>query len=177
VTGGRPAPTGEERWSIPQGEAYGTPVVDGGAVPVADERGVHAFDAADGTERWTRSLDTIGEGAPVAADGERVYLTSWQEGAGALRRDDGSVAWQFQPDHTPQGPATVLEDAVVVATDTSGSGEPVTAYALDVESGDTRWSQSVDGSSPYPGAAFDGTVYLPTYQFGQQGTLVALGGG
>ena len=62
---------GEEAWRAD--DVSGTPTVAGDAVIVREEGSLRGFDAADGTERWSVSVDGVGE---AVVDPRAVFLST-----------------------------------------------------------------------------------------------------
>lgn len=176
------AETGEQRWRYEtESRARIAPTVDDGAVYVGtqtvaerlggdDEGTLRVLDAADGSERWRRSLGTDVR-KPVAVDDERAYVRcSDADGAKlvAVDRQDGSVRWTRRRCETAP---IVDDDAVYVgrwADDPLEGGEVV---AFERETGTERWAFTVDvrdaGDVIYVGVrnapvVADGVVYAQT---------------
>ena len=86
------ATNGALRWMRTlSGSGYGWLAVAGGRVLVATSSGLHAYDAASGTRRWSRAV--AANSSPAVANG-LVYL-GLQQGIGAWRLSDGARRWQF----------------------------------------------------------------------------------
>ena len=142
------AGSGEKRWQQAFGETTEhAPAVAGGRVYAAGEASVVAFDAADGTERWTVETDYPVRGSPLAtADG--VFV-------GALNENAGS---------TPTGDGT--ETPTPYPTDTYGYGAVVRSLAPD--DGSEQWRETLTGKWYF-------TEGVPTIRFGHTDDRVLVG--
>lgn len=172
---------GRIRWTFQTatgGPAHhvGSPVVADGVIYVAeggafdgDETSgrVYAVDLATGEQRWRYDAGgTNSFGEPALADG-----TLLQPVSGTLVGIDaatGTQRWELDRD---------LDTGVTVADGTAyvlgkGYADPMTVYAVDVSTGDTRWAHELSGTSSFPRptrpAVADGTVYVAN------GSLTAL---
>ena len=129
------------------------PAVAAGTVYLVDvSGGVHAFEAERGTERWSTSVaegfDPAARGnVPSVADGT-VYLdAAIGQGPAALDAADGAVRWQRD---VPGFESPVVDGDVLLGDDEEAT------YALEPETGETRWRIE----EPLPTRALsDGTFY------------------
>jgi len=146
---------GSEEWTVePDSRATDSmPAVAAGTVdPVDVSGGVHAFEAERGTERWSTSVaegfDPAARGnVPSVADGT-VYLdAAIGQGPAALDAADGAVRWQRD---VPGFESPVVDGDVLLGDDEEAT------YALEPETGETRWRIE----EPLPTRApSDGTFY------------------
>lgn len=163
---------GRRRWrrtmsgaGDPPFRAVSRPSVDGDAVYVAGWfGGIQALDRADGRRRWRRADPFDGDGVrecrPVAAPDGPVVVVGDEEIV-ALAPGDGDRRWsrttpedvRYRPGGTPVAEGTVLV--------TREEREEDRLRALDVETGDTRWTAAVDsGDETVTPVVADGTVYV-----------------
>ena len=128
-------------------------------IPGADDReaDVRAYDATDGTHRWTRSSPK--QRADLGATGDTVLSLSskFQVGSVLTARAlaDGSERWSVELDDNgiPGGPYVAGETAYV-APDDGG----VHAFAL--ANGERRWHYEAETPNVVGVAASDDTAYL-----------------
>lgn len=126
--------TGERYWRVDEGGHETT------AVAAEDETvylaGVnpHAIDIRTGEVTWSV------EGGDTVAVDDGVYTTRNGNGTGAIYAHDrdGEQRWQLSLGKIV-GSASALDDTVWVA-DNLG-----TVYAIDADTGETRWSRGLDG--------------------------------
>lgn len=132
-------------WEQPLGRAVGvhtTPVIAGGYVAVADDRGgVVALDPDDGSVRWTQAI-----GVPVYAsmtsDQQHLYVPTTRGKVFALDAETGTERWRFAlPDTTVRFTPPAVDDGVVVVGASDGF-----LRALDAEAGTVRWSFEADAT-------------------------------
>lgn len=117
---------------------------------------VHAFDAADGTERWVADPDM--EARHLALRSGSLYATGFRADglAGEVQRlsvDDGSRLWRKTLDRTPSAPA--VGDRIHVET----GGD---AVALSTFDGSEAWRTTLDATPRGGPVAGDGRVFFPT---------------
>ncbi len=161
-----PPPTPDGETPPPDGEpriaGFWDPLVDGDTVYVAERSadGVHAVDAATGTERWTAPGYDL-----AAVAGELVLATDG--GLVALDADDGSEVWRADP--TTYGSVAVRDGAVY-------AGELEHFYRLNLATGETEWSFDGEIESFESPAVGPDRVYAPTSvtEGGDGGNLYAL---
>lgn len=120
-----------------------SPVVGGGMMFVMDTAGtVHAFDAATGAQRWTKSFKITGDGASsvfgggAAFDDGKVYITTGVGEVAALNANDGSQLWKVKPAGPLRGSPTVEFDQVFVMTQSNQ------LIALNGADGALLWNES-----------------------------------
>lgn len=168
--------TGDIEWAYQKGNAYGRPSVRDDTIYVADESGIRAFDATDGTVRRHEHIDRLADGVSLAVSDEWVYAPRGQ-GIIALNRDSDGDAdrWRFGTVHPFVAPV-VADDRIVASTETDGE-DPVTAFGVQHanEPEVDRWRYTLGGDVAYPAAALEDTLYLAAYTTNKGGTLVALG--
>jgi len=168
------AASGEKQWQQPVREAAEhAPAVADGRVYAAGESSVVAFDASDGTERWTVETEYPVSGAPLAT-AEGVYVGVLNEHAGrtptggdgddtrtptpyptdtygygailrSLAPGDGSERWQV----TLTGKWYFTEGVPTIrfghTDDRVLVGVQSTLAALDADDGDRLWTARYDG--------------------------------
>ena len=141
-----------------------SPVIGDGMVFAMDTAGtVHAFDAASGGQRWSRSFEIKGDGSSsvfgggASYDGGRVYITTGVGEVAALDAKTGNQIWKVKPAGPLRGSPTIAYNAVYVMTQDNQ------IHALNPADGSVQWSQV--GSSGQTGvfgvaapAAGQGTV-------------------
>lgn len=118
---------------------------------------VRAYDAADGTHRWTRPSPKWR--ADVAAAGETVFSLSSQFQVGSVLTArslaNGSERWTVSfDDNGIPAPPVVAGDTVYVAPDNGG------VVALDRATGDERWRYDAETRNIVGVAASDDAAYL-----------------
>lgn len=163
---------GSERWAVGNGRcepsiAVGptAPVVAGGTLFADVDGKLTGYDAADGTEQWTRDQNVY-----ALTGGPDVAVVSWQGTVRAVA-PDGTVKWTRELSDDVTGLQTVRSagdgstakdgsDGVVVARTV---GSPSSHYeALSLADGSSLWEFSVeDGPLSMPTAA-DGVAYAGT---------------
>jgi outer membrane protein assembly factor BamB len=96
------ASNGSQRWQIEQqGQGalgFGTPVIVGGVIYVADGHNIYALDASNGSRRWSLQEETSYNLGPVVANGT-LYAGSFDDPDSlgivfAYNASDGSRRWQ-----------------------------------------------------------------------------------
>jgi outer membrane protein assembly factor BamB len=190
--------TGKSKWSVRRTPAlgmeiagYAGPLLDRGKVYMAFSDGrVDAYDAKDGTERWTpvdlsaeaEQSSTLGE-APRYLDvaGERViYVASYAGGVFALDTETGARVWSNdqaigatdlvlwdEPAHAPNsfgpdkgGPKEPERKLLFASSAVSG------LWALDPANGQRVWRIKIpDGGMTAP-APISGALLLGTTEYG-----------
>ncbi|WP_132058186.1 outer membrane protein assembly factor BamB family protein [Halorussus amylolyticus] len=135
--------TGEPRWTadVAGGDVVTAPVLDSERIYVGGRDGISALDRDGGDERWRASIRgdlqslAVRNGVVVGVSAERV------RGVGAT---DGSRRWTARLDATNVAPATTVigDDAVYVW------GDP--AVAIDIGTGETRWTADSAGTGLEP---------------------------
>jgi len=185
------AATGEQAWSQPVdhlGHHY--PVAVSGStafVPTRTLNGattgggagtLHALSTDSGTERWRQDAPITT--APVPAEETVYYGRSAGESAAVVARDAESGAERWRESLSPTegyvavfGEPAVVGD-VVYATGTVNGGAETEAdglvFALDRDSGERLWEQSLGAATLAAPVVHDGTVYATA----KDGRVVAL---
>jgi outer membrane protein assembly factor BamB len=116
---------------------------------------VHAYTAANGSERWRTSLGVKGDGESsvfgggVSFDGGKIYATTGVGDVAALDASTGSVLWKVRPAGPMRGAPTVTGGQLYVVTQDNQ------IYALNAEDGKTVWNEagSVENSGIFGVAA------------------------
>lgn len=156
--------TGEVHWTEQHGENFHSLVVDGDTLFASDKHAVSAVETATGTKRWRHGIEDFGLGELAVGD-DSVFVADGQE-LRALSREDGDEQWQFAVEEgylrtTP----VVIDGAVVVTSDHPQSpSTDATTYAIDIETGDPRWTYRQPGNMGYSAAAVGDALYLPVYR-------------
>lgn len=115
---GTARPAGEFLWQV-RGHAGFTasPTVAGGSVYLGTYEGdLHAFDAADGTERWRTDVGHGITGAPAVAAGT-VYLGTLGHELRAVAVADGTTRWTVPTGGSVPASPAVAGESVYVATE------------------------------------------------------------
>ncbi|WP_424008864.1 PQQ-binding-like beta-propeller repeat protein [Haloferax denitrificans] len=163
--------TGEVVWEAARGENFATVSAADGRLYLAGKQTVQALDSADGSRVWSHRVDSrfgrlaVGDDAVFATDGRRAV---------ALGRKDGGRRWEFEADTHLRTHPTVTGESVVVSTDNPRVDDHAVTYALDVDSGDPRWTLELDGKMGYAAAVGEDRVYLPSHQTGESGVVVGV---
>ncbi|WP_229758683.1 outer membrane protein assembly factor BamB family protein [Peterkaempfera bronchialis] len=145
--------TGQRRFKT-RDVAWATAVCDG-RVHAADGPHLYTLDAADGTERWRRTLD----GWIYSLDGAAGAVCVGVRGGGVQVRSaaDGTELWRAagaQQDYeTPQSGPALVGDSVYYY----GGG---LLRAADLRTGRVRWTVAVGEDVPARPVERDGTLYV-----------------
>ena len=142
--------TGERQWQAPIGDDIERALAVGDGTVYASASGVYALDAETGDEEWMDRTDTT---RGLALDGDTVYACSGGGGPiVALAADDGEERWR-RDIHTLTAPTVADGRIFAVGNDN--------LVAVDAESGDTEWEETIDRAGGSPTVA-DGTVFAAT---------------
>jgi len=182
------AATGEPEWTTYLGgmaHHFAPTHRDGTLYTVAKEAGgvnngapgrVQAIDPASGDVTWSKSVPAT---STVTHDGSRLYVAGKRDGSGFVRALDpetGERGWRFDVTATDRSsitgaPAyaqgTVYVPATLLAGDGSKAGR---LYALDPETGGSRWSVGTGGALSVAPVATADRIYLAA----RDGTVHAL---
>lgn len=120
---------------------------------------LYAVDAATGSEKWHRSLDTISTSAPAIA-GDMVYVGAWEE-LYALNTGTGKVRWKFKPE---RGSDDSYYADPVVDGGTVYFGGRNHFYALDSETGQEKWKFELGGVTRSVPTVYNGNIYIATFR-------------
>lgn len=172
------AATGKERWRLGAVGEESTCVVE---PPVADDSSVYviaskrtgvvtqmtAVDASTGRERWRFSWSGHAFCAedPTAVVGGGLVVVSGAgagDGLTALDVGTGRVRWRAKLQGWPEWPSSVGPDAVYTLTRAG------IVSAVDLETGDVRWTKDLGLDAQGPIAVRDGVVFV------KDGGVVAL---
>ncbi|WP_227355440.1 PQQ-like beta-propeller repeat protein [Haladaptatus salinisoli] len=160
----------DELRTVAEGLVYGT--VNGSDAPNV----VRARSAADGTVRWSYSLETedYWRGDRLAVAGGRVFLR-YENTIRALDAETGEEAWTYEADAELAGGLTVGGDTLYAGGRTnpeSDAGDAV-VVAVNAASGEREWRYAFGGweFDEYGPAAntpvvADGRVFTATYPMG-----------
>jgi outer membrane protein assembly factor BamB len=120
-----------------------SPVIGDGRLYVMDTNGVvHAFDAANGGELWTKSFDIKGDkravafGGGASFDGGHLYIDTGLGDIAALDAKTGDQLWKVRPGGPLRGSPTIAFNQVFVMTQDNQ------ILALDVTDGKVLWTES-----------------------------------
>ena len=157
------ASSGRELWrASPGDELRRLAVRDGRVFAVNWPYQATAYDAETGERLWQTDLEEQMV-LPPTATSEGVLVPD-RTGVTLLDADDGSIRWRADHDgNATEGAAAVAEGAAYVQSNASEG----TLHALDLETGEERWSAAVRHEGT-PVVA-DGVVYARDYN-----NLVAL---
>ena len=157
------AQSGEELWSAPTPERVDSrPVVsDGAAYAVTRAGAVYAFDAITGRPLWPEpSRLQAAVQAPLAADGQRLYVAADPGAIVALSRATGKPEWRYNAEVAREflieGQAGVLPHGTLVYAGMPG-GKLV---ALGARDGGLTWQVDLARPSRSPYADVDTTPVL-----------------
>ncbi|WP_049972462.1 outer membrane protein assembly factor BamB family protein [Haladaptatus cibarius] len=174
--------SGNQRWTVDVGHRFSSssPVVADGRIfvgtigdgplvvsgPEDEEKfeacALFAFDAETGNELWR--YDDFGErdhieSSPAVADG-RVHFTG-ENAVYALDVETGEVVWSRNIVGSSYASPAVGDELVYYAAPYRGDS-PSRLWALNAETGETRWTYGLGNTSQkISPAVADGTVYVP----------------
>jgi len=158
------ATTGRTRWQARLDGHPSAPAVVGDQLYTTDDRAVYALGRESGRELWSTALgDRVTTSALVAADGERVFAASIDEGesgerAGAhvhaLDAADGATRWNAPTEGGNVFGSLALRDRLVC-----GGGSGHYFYAFDADTGDRRWRADLGDHATSP-AIGRGSVFV-----------------
>jgi PQQ-like domain len=154
--------TGKEVWTSP---GFLTPEISPGVVATGrtlvtiGTRGVEGLDDANGKPRWTvGQIHGGAPGFPIAADGDRVIVTTQQLATGTASGTDWALAavdpathratWHTASENGDAAALTVGNHVVAVVTQgfgANGQELPDKLYAFDAQSGRRLWSLGLPG--------------------------------
>lgn len=149
---------GSERWSVQlEPEYHAGLATDGETVYAATRHHVYALDATDGTEHWRVNIPeghVDSDVPPVLAD-ETVFVSA-NGTLHALATADGSERWNTRDGPNAKHPPTVTSDTVYVVESATAN-----ILALDITTGETEWTYTVEGSNEIstPLTAASGLLY------------------
>ncbi|WP_394346458.1 PQQ-binding-like beta-propeller repeat protein [Haloarcula amylovorans] len=130
---------------------FNRPAVRDGLVFVTNwPRQATAYRAETGERHWQRELDEQMVLAPVATDAGVVVQT--RNGVQLLDTADGSTLWSRDLDANAVESAPAVADGTIFAAD-----EQESLHALDLRTGEPRWTTPFDG--PTSPVVADGVVY------------------
>lgn len=142
--------TGERQWRAPIGDDIERALAVGDGTVYASARGVYALDAETGEQEWMDRVDTSW-GLAFADD--TVFAAAGGGGPiVALKAETGEECWSREI-HTITTPS--IGDGRVFAV---GNDDLI---AIDAESGDTDWTETIDRAGGPPTVA-DGRVFVGT---------------
>ena len=134
-------PTGVVRWQVDHDRLRDVaPALGSDVVVAATEGGVVAFDRATGAERWAAPLGEERPTQPVLTPELAVVLT-WEGHAVAFGRADGKERWRRELRGGAMAPP-VTDGTRVIAVWQGGAAAGIDA--LDLRSGATAWSQTLE---------------------------------
>ena len=195
-------PTGGLVWEVPLADtascsaSTGPPVAYRGIFYVTGES-VTAIDERNGAVGWTQPNSVHGVESTIAVDDEGVYeaVTCSQ----SLNRFGGSKQWQqcaaslgnpavasgrvylgaFVLDEMTGNVLSTFTEQFLAVDDSTAIYSPGASApgieAVDVATGQTRWSHPLTYGTDVDGVAIaGGTVYMTTYLTGTQGTITGI---
>ncbi|PSQ47614.1 hypothetical protein BRD19_08940 [Halobacteriales archaeon SW_7_65_23] len=129
---------------------------------IADDRlyfgtsiGIHGFDLETESEVWR--YDDLDDFGPIlTADDERVYVST-RDGVHAINREDETGQWSVTGDSL-WGITAV--DGIVYFPQWDGTDSEISA--LDGETGEARWTITLDERAVGPTTVADGTLFAGT---------------
>jgi len=133
------------------------PAIDDEAVYIAhaissNNSGVTAFDKEAGEKLWECEHGT--ESGPVVYDG-RVYIENT-----TIDAESGEELWTASDAPGQSNPPAVTDDTVIYAGGTASQAERV--YAVDPDTGDEQWSQTLEVDWVRRPVVASGNIYLGT---------------
>jgi outer membrane protein assembly factor BamB len=138
--------TGQERWQFPPaeqaplGNIFAGLAAGDGVVYCAANDTVYALDAAGGQELWHVPASGRVWGTPVLA-GDRLYVSTLNHQVLALDvTQDGKLVWEFNQAKGAIAGSPVLDGDTLYV----GSFDN-TLYVLDAQTGQKRWSYTLQG--------------------------------
>lgn len=158
---GGPAPPYRESWTFraPEG-ALSAAVIAGGVAVTVGERGVYGIDLATGEQRWAliRNSGPLSPPAVGEADGSPVLVfTDASESRGTslvgVELEGRTELWRTPLEDDSRSGVTI-DDRSAFVGDEGGN-----VYAVDLSSGDLRWTAKTIGGIRAPPAVADGRVY------------------
>lgn len=164
---------GSEAWVADTGAGWFGVAVADETVFAAVEAGseVYALDAGDGSERWVTEIDGRIEElvAPVVGSG-RVVVQSESSHLHALDTVTGELAWTFDPRPSTRNASTpAIHDGTLYyghsapADPDTISEDAGTLFAIDLGTGEERWSIPTRGGIGASPVVADGVVYVGTF--------------
>ncbi len=161
------AETGEMRWRVDVDEAPSSnPIVTNDVVYagigslVTGRSAVYAFELATGSRLWRTDISNSKLPATpvdgVALGGSMLVVNRADGVVLGLGAATGKLQWERQLKKPPRGAPAVVGDAVFVSTGFDGA----TIHALDLATGESRWSTD-EPENPVTGPAVaDGMLYV-----------------
>ncbi|MCA9877435.1 MAG: PQQ-binding-like beta-propeller repeat protein [Thermomicrobiales bacterium] len=158
--------TGKMRWQFSgddDTQTIGTPTYADGVVYANYAGSMIAFDAATGTQHWTKTF----EGSRPATVANGMIFTGGLDGTVyAIDAATGDDRWTFPTGDEIQASPALVDGVLYVASFDQ------TLYALDAATGSERWSFDLDGAAVFGPSIAGRAIYVGT----DEGTLYALGG-
>lgn len=170
------AETGSQEWrTTVEGEIWQSPAVTDERVIVLVSDGfgettIVALDRESGSHEWEYETDLVvsESESPIVTADEMVVVAGWVEGERAIvgldptpGQGEWPEAWRITYDDGAGIPVVTDDTVYALAGDQQTEDDPVTLYAFDRETGDTRWERTIDGSTRHLLLA-DGTLYTHT---------------
>ncbi|MCB5424033.1 PQQ-binding-like beta-propeller repeat protein [Altererythrobacter sp. CC-YST694] len=129
--------------SGPKRRLAASPVVGGGTLFVVDtDAVVHAFDANNGSQKWTYRMPVPGKsessafGGGVSYSNGRLYATNGVGDVVALDATDGKQIWSVKPSGPLRGAPTIAFNMIFVMTQDNQ------IFALNPTDGGVAWNES-----------------------------------
>jgi outer membrane protein assembly factor BamB len=133
--------TGSLEWSFQTSNGvWSAPAVSDGVVYFGSlNHNVYAVDLEDGTEIWSFPAKGAVTATPVVFGG-RVYVGSFASMFFALDAETGDEVWRFDGADNWYWGGAVADESTIYAPSLDGK-----VYALDIHTGELRWSLQADG--------------------------------
>jgi len=147
--------------NMPGSNFYSSPAVLNGLVFVGggSDDMLHAYDATNGTERWSATTGNLIASSPAVANG-LVYVASGDGNLYAFNAATGAVAWSAPTGSTALSSPTIVDGIVYV-----GSGANLLAF--NALTGAPQWTAAVSGQINYSSPAVaNGLVFIADGFFG-----------
>jgi len=150
---------GTERWQSDPIEAgvrrIQVPTIAGDRLYFGTSIGVHGFDLDGGTEVWR--YDDLDDFGPIlTADDQRVYVST-HDGVHAINREDEAEQWSVTGDSL--WGITAADDTVYFPR---WDGTDPEISALDAQTGEARWTITLEDRAVGPTTVADGTLFAGT---------------
>lgn len=157
------AGSGNVRWKRRIAPSESSPLVEGGAVYVADWDGrVWSFHAGTGKLRWVTQVGGAVKGGPTLASGH-IYVGDYSGHLSALDARTGKVIWQASSQQRLGGLGTFYSTPAAAYGRVYLGSTDGKVYSYGATSGKLRWSHGTGGyvySSP---AVWRQRIYVGSY--------------
>lgn len=164
---------GTERWNFPtSGEYFSSPAfsVDYSKIFVGVEDKVYCLEASTGNKVW--EFTPIGmfgtfRATPAVDGNDNVYIGTKADNNSvfyAIRADGSGLLWKNEIGADLYSSPALGDDKTVYVGSESSGGSGIRLHALDVVTGNTKWSYSLDTDVVWssPVLSSNGTLYIAT---------------